>query len=256
MMAGRLSSRVTFFSALLPRTALQSVSAFGVAPRTFCDASSSSMTAAGGAADSSSSSSSSPPPPPPPSSSLSSSLSPAVAPEAPRRVQARKKDIRGSPQKLNQLAKLIRGLPVPEAKAQMQFSKRRPSKTFWHLITNAANNADIQHGIAEDQLRVRECYVNKGAFMKRVEFKARGRVGIKHKPFSHITVVVEEMPALGGEEEVALGSGGDGSTQGSRGRKKERTRRPLGSFATRRQIMKGKKKKKKKRAFMIDTLAN
>ena len=70
---------------------------------------------------------------------------------------------------------------------------KRPSKDVWHLITNAANNADILHGIEEDQLMVKECYVNKGKFLKRIEFKGRGRIGIRHKPYSHLTVVVEEV---------------------------------------------------------------
>ena len=41
--------------------------------------------------------------------------------------------------------------------------------------------------------QVKECYVNKGKFLKRIEFKGRGRIGIRHKPYSHLTVVVEEV---------------------------------------------------------------
>ena len=35
--------------------------------------------------------------------------------------------------------------------------------------------------------------MNKGKFLKRIEFKGRGRIGIRHKPYSHLTVVVEEV---------------------------------------------------------------
>ena len=49
----------------------------------------------------------------------------AAGPFVPRTVQARKEGMKGSPIKLNELARLVRGLSVPEAKIQMEFSKRR-----------------------------------------------------------------------------------------------------------------------------------
>lgn len=121
----------------------------------------------------------------------------AVAPPEPIIVRARKKDIKGSPFRLNELCRLVRGLPVIEAKTQMVFSKRRASATVWHLITNAANNADILHGIPEERLYVKEAHVGKGKFLKRMEMRARGRVGVKHKGYAHLTVFVEELPEGG-----------------------------------------------------------
>jgi large subunit ribosomal protein L22 len=102
------------------------------------------------------------------------------------------KNIRTSPQKLNLVAQLIRGMPVEKALNALTFSKRRVSnevkKTLQSAIANAENNA----GLDIDSLRVKEAFVGKGLVMKRFRARAKGRAGKILKPFSHLTIIVRE----------------------------------------------------------------
>ncbi len=103
--------------------------------------------------------------------------------------------LRVSPQKLNLLAQLIRGKKVERALADLRFSRKRiaveVSKTLESAIANAENN----HSLDVDDLVVAEAHVGRAMVMKRFHARARGRAGRIEKPFSHLTIVVREVPA-------------------------------------------------------------
>lgn len=102
------------------------------------------------------------------------------------------KTIKTSPQKLNLVAQLIRGLDVNDALAQLTFSKRRAAGPVKAVLQSAIANAENNHSLDLDNLYVAEAYVGKALVMKRFKARARGRGVRILKPFSNVTVVVRE----------------------------------------------------------------
>ncbi|MCY3830089.1 MAG: 50S ribosomal protein L22 [Rhodospirillaceae bacterium] len=118
-------------------------------------------------------------------------------PKAERRLednqaQAVATQLRVSPQKLNLVAALIRGKKAEKAVTDLAFSRRRIAGDVKKVLESAIANAENNHGLDVDQLWVKEAFVGKGLVMKRWKARARGRIGRVRKPFSKLTVIVEE----------------------------------------------------------------
>jgi large subunit ribosomal protein L22 len=107
-------------------------------------------------------------------------------------AMAYSKQIRVSPQKLNLVAQLIRGLNCDQALAALQFSRRRISNDVKKLLESAIANAENNHQLDVDRLYVCEATVGKTFVMKRWRPRARGRAGKIMKPFSNMRLVVRE----------------------------------------------------------------
>ena len=106
--------------------------------------------------------------------------------------------IRTSPQKLNDVAAMIRGKKAQSALADLEFSHRRIAGTVKKTLESAIANAENNHDLDVDNLIVAEAYVGKSITMKRFRVRGRGRSSRILKPFSHLTIVVREV-----EEEAA-----------------------------------------------------
>jgi large subunit ribosomal protein L22 len=100
--------------------------------------------------------------------------------------------LRGSPQKLNLVVQTIRGKEASKAVAALTFSRRRIALEVKKVLESAIANAENNHQLDVDRLFVKEASVGKSLVMKRFRPRARGRVGKIHKPFSNLTVIVEE----------------------------------------------------------------
>ncbi len=107
------------------------------------------------------------------------------------------KYLRISPQKLNLVAKLIRGLKADAAIAQLTFSQRRIAKDVKKLLMSAIANAEHNHKLDIDKLYVKEAYVGKSIVMKRLMYRWKGTASRMNKPFSNMTIILEEkvLPA-------------------------------------------------------------
>lgn len=103
------------------------------------------------------------------------------------------RNLRVSPQKLNLVAGLIRGKPVEQALADLEFSRKRISEDVRKCLMSAVANAENNHQLSIDQLVVAEAYVGKNLIMRRFHARGRGRSAVVQKPFSQITVVVREV---------------------------------------------------------------
>jgi large subunit ribosomal protein L22 len=103
------------------------------------------------------------------------------------------RNLRISPQKLNLVAGLIRGKPVEQALADLEFSRKRISEDVRKCLMSAIANAENNHQLSIDQLVVAEAYVGKNLVMRRFHARGRGRSSMVQKPFSQITVVVREV---------------------------------------------------------------
>ena len=102
------------------------------------------------------------------------------------------RNLRVSPQKLNLVASMIRGMDASKAVAALQFSRRRISNDVQKTLESAIANAENNHALDVDRLYVKEAYVGKGLVMKRFRARARGRGAKILKPFSHLTIILSE----------------------------------------------------------------
>ncbi len=100
--------------------------------------------------------------------------------------------LRISPQKLNLVAEMIRGMKAEDALNQLQFSKKAIARDVKKVLMSAVANAENNHGLDVDSLVVSEASVGKSLVMKRFKPRARGRAGRIEKPFARIRIVVEE----------------------------------------------------------------
>ena len=100
--------------------------------------------------------------------------------------------LKTSPQKLNLVAKMIRGMPVGKADAALQFSKRRIANDVRKVLLSAIANAENNHQLDVDLLFVKEAYVGKAMTLKRYRPRARGRMGKIFKHFSRLTIVLKQ----------------------------------------------------------------
>ena len=118
--------------------------------------------------------------------------------KAPRRVAenealAVNTQIRGSAQKLNLVAGLIRGKRAEEAMSILAFSPKAMAHDVAKVLASAVANAENNHNLDVDALVVAEASVGKSISMKRFATRARGRSSRIVKPFSQIRVVVREQ---------------------------------------------------------------
>lgn len=106
------------------------------------------------------------------------------------------RNLRVSPQKLNIVAQMIRGMDCGKALNALTFSNRRISGDVKKVLQSAIANAENNHQLDVDRLYVKEATVGRGLVMKRFHARARGRAGRVEKPFSHVTIVVSEREEL------------------------------------------------------------
>jgi large subunit ribosomal protein L22 len=100
--------------------------------------------------------------------------------------------IRGSAQKLNLVAELIRGKKVEEALNILSFSKRAMARDASKVLASAVANAENNHNLDVDALIVAEASVGKAITMKRFHTRGRGKSTRILKPFSKLRIVVRE----------------------------------------------------------------
>ena len=100
--------------------------------------------------------------------------------------------VRISPTKLSFMVNSIVNLKVSSAINQLQFSSKRISKTILKILNAAVANAENNKQLDIDKLFVKEVFVGKSLRMKRWRPRAKGRAALIIKPFSKVTIIVEE----------------------------------------------------------------
>jgi large subunit ribosomal protein L22 len=101
-------------------------------------------------------------------------------------------NIRISPRKLNLGAQSIRGLRAEAALNELTFSPKRVAGQVKKVLQSAIANAENNHDLDVDDLFVKEASVGKNMVLKRFHARARGRGARIEKPFSQVTIIVEE----------------------------------------------------------------
>ncbi len=103
--------------------------------------------------------------------------------------------IRGSAQKLNLVAALIRGRKVEDALNVLAFSKRAMAVDVRKVLASAIANAENNHNLDVDALVVAEASVGKSFTLKRFATRGRGKSTRILKPYSRVRIVVREAAA-------------------------------------------------------------
>ncbi len=111
---------------------------------------------------------------------------------APTEAKAVINRIRISPQKLNLVAALIRGMDVNGALTQLSFSSKRIAGDVKKALQSAIANAENNHNLNVDSLYVKEAYVGKNLVMKRMHTRGRGKSARVFRPFANLTLIVRE----------------------------------------------------------------
>jgi ribosomal protein L22 len=115
---------------------------------------------------------------------------------APIVVRASSRYVRVAPRKARLIADQVRGLQIDRARALLQFSPRAAAQDIGKLIESAAANAENNHDLIADEMRVAEITVDEGPTLRRFRPRALGRATPINKRTSHIAV------ALSPEEDI------------------------------------------------------
>ena len=100
--------------------------------------------------------------------------------------------VRISPTKLSILVNSIVNMKVGSAINQLKFSSKRISRTILKVLNAAVANAENNKQLDIDKLYVKEAFVGKSLRMKRFRPMSKGRAFQIIKPFSRLTLVLEE----------------------------------------------------------------
>jgi ribosomal protein L22 len=114
---------------------------------------------------------------------------PKVKP-APIVVRASSRYVRVAPRKARLIADQVRGLQIDRARALLQFSPRGAAQDIGKLIESAAANAENNHDLVADEMRVAEITVDEGPTLRRFRPRALGRATPINKRTSHIAVAL------------------------------------------------------------------
>jgi large subunit ribosomal protein L22 len=106
-------------------------------------------------------------------------------------VQAVAKGVRQSPRKVGVVAALVRGRSVADALIILEHVPRRSAMAVKKTIQSAQANADHNHNMKPDTLRIVEISVSPGPRFKRFRPAAHGRALPFQRRTSHIRVVVD-----------------------------------------------------------------
>ena len=109
---------------------------------------------------------------------------------------ARDNTIRVSKLKLANITRLIVNQKVNKAVEQLKFSNKRVSENVLKVLNSAIANAENNKQLDIDKLFVKEAFVGKSLRMKRWRPRAKGRAASIIKPFSKVTIIVEERTEL------------------------------------------------------------
>jgi ribosomal protein L22 len=118
------------------------------------------------------------------------------APEAPQVpvVRAKARYVRVAPRKARLIADQIRGMPVDEARTLLAFSPRGAAQDLLRLLDSAAANAEANHDLVAEDMRITAVAVDEGPTLKRWRARARGRATPIHKRTSHLSVALTPTP--------------------------------------------------------------
>jgi ribosomal protein L22 len=117
------------------------------------------------------------------------SETPALAPPL---VQAHARYVRSSARKARLVCDHIRGKSVPEARAILAFAPRGVAKDWAKLLDSAVANAEHNHELIGDELRITAVTADVGPTLKRFRPRAMGRATPINKRTAHLSITLTQ----------------------------------------------------------------
>lgn len=88
---------------------------------------------------------------------------------------------------------MIRGKMVKDAIAILQFEDSKPAKSVLKLLKSAIANAEHNHSLKSDNLKIAKIIANNGPVLKRHMPRAHGSASLIRKPLTHIAIYLEDQ---------------------------------------------------------------
>ncbi len=111
-------------------------------------------------------------------------------PEPGVQVRAHAKYVRTSARKARLVCDHIRGKDVEEARAILAFTPRAAAKAWIKLLESAVANAEHNHELIGEDLRIAAVHADEGPTLKRYRPRAMGRATRIRKRTSHLTITL------------------------------------------------------------------
>jgi ribosomal protein L22 len=105
-------------------------------------------------------------------------------------VRAQAKYVRTSARKARLVCDHIRGKDVAEARAILAFTPRGAAKAWSKLLESAVANAENNHELVGEELRIHSVVADEGPTLKRFRPRAMGRATRIRKRTSHLTITL------------------------------------------------------------------
>jgi len=101
-----------------------------------------------------------------------------------------------SPRKMRLVADMVRGKEVNNALDVLRYSTKEASRKVEKLVLSAVNNWQQKNEgkrIEDNQLFIKEIFVDEGRMIKRIQPAPQGRAHRIRKRSNHVTVVVDTI---------------------------------------------------------------
>src|SRR5215216_4425517 len=105
-------------------------------------------------------------------------------------VRAQARYVRTSARKARLVCDHIRGKDVAEARAILAFIPRAAAKPWLKLLESAVANAEHNHELVGEELRIAAVHADEGPTLKRFRPRAMGRATRIRKRTSHLTITL------------------------------------------------------------------
>lgn len=95
--------------------------------------------------------------------------------------------VRGSTQKMTDVARQIIGLPLDAALLQMRFSVKKKAVTVMHLLSTIKSSI-MRQGGNPAYYYIKSATVGRGTYLKRLDIKGRGKFGIERRGHAFVRI--------------------------------------------------------------------
>ena len=107
-------------------------------------------------------------------------------------IKAINKNVRSGARKANLVLNFIKGKKADVAIRDLEFTRKKVAEDIKKTVKSAIANAENNYQYDIDNLYVKEAYAGKSIVMKRFRPRAKGRASPIKKPYSRVTIILEE----------------------------------------------------------------
>ena len=112
-------------------------------------------------------------------------------------IKAINKNVRSGARKANLVLNFIKGKKADAAIRDLTFTRKKVAEDIKKTVKSAVANAENNYQYDIDNLYIKEAYVGKSIVMKRFRPRAKGRASPIKKPYSRVTIILEEKKQEG-----------------------------------------------------------